>query len=876
MKHFLRIFILLLCFAFATVSQAQRPTKSGFTITGTVIDNASGNPLEFATVAAYAKSDSSVLEGTLTDNQGKFNISVNTSETFIQIEFLSYQTKVFDNLEFSGQMTDLGVIIMEVSGETLEEVEIVAEVSETRFALDKKVFTVGKDLANRGGTAEDILDNVPSVTVDIEGNVSLRGSDGVRILIDGRPSGLAGVGNTNGLRNIASNIIEKVEVITNPSARYEAEGMAGIINIVLKKNKADGFNGSFDVTGGAPLRTGIAANINYRKNKLNWFFNYGLRYRENPGSGFIAQDQILNDSTGLSDELRQITIQDRNQTRTGLSNSFRFGADYLFNDKEQLTASFLYRKSDEDNFSTINYRDYFNEASQFSNQQLWNSEVEDWRRSEFLNFEENISLDNKVAESVRTDNEKEDESNLEYRINYEKQFSSRDHKFNASLQFRDETEIESSQFINTELFDPLTFQDFEQRSRNEEGERNWLIQLDYVHPLGEDHKFEAGLRSSLRDITNDFLVEDLIENSYVPVEGLSNNFLYDEDIHAGYLIYGNTYNKFGFQLGLRSEYTLINTLLVQSEVGGENERDFFNLFPSGHVNYKFSDRSSIQLSYSRRVRRPRFWDLNPFFTFSDNRNFFSGNPNVNPEFTDSYEVGQIQYWDDLTLSGSIFYRHTTNSIQRVLTVDNTASTTLRMPLNIGIVDDYGLDISLNYTGLDWIKLDANVNIFRNQLSLDPTETADEVYRYYQTVRNYSAGRMAFDEAYSFEFNETDNITWNGRITARIDAFNSDFQIRSNYRGPRETSQGASNGILTVDIGWSKDFLDKKMTVTLGIRDLFNQRRRNGYTLLDDFYQYSEFQWRARSADITLSYRINQKKKFERDSNGGEGFDDGEF
>ena len=258
-----------------------------------------------------------------------------------------------DAIRSGNRTIDLGVVGLQVAGIALNEVEIRAEKSETQFSLDKRVFNVGKDLANQGGTAQDILDNVPSVSVDIEGGVSLRGSEGVRILIDGRPSGLANQDNANGLRSIPANLIESVEVITNPSARYEAEGMAGIINIILKKDKGSGFNGSFDVNGGYPEQAGVGANVNYRKGKVNWFANLGLNRRVSPGRGF---------SLSTLDRPTDTFIQEitRESDRKSLSNSARFGIDFFPSEKEILTGALLYRRSDEDNFSALTYNDFIN------------------------------------------------------------------------------------------------------------------------------------------------------------------------------------------------------------------------------------------------------------------------------------------------------------------------------------------------------------------------------------------------------------------------------------------------------------------------------------------------------------------------------------
>ncbi len=873
----LRNLLTLILVGLACISYGQNRNNANrnIEIKGTVFDAGNNQNLEFATVSLHNKVDSTIVNGTLTESGGKFSLETKKGDYFLKIEFISYETVVFDSLpQANGKVIDLGQIFLSQESKVLDDVIITADRSETVFALDKRVFTVGKDLANRGGSAEDILDNVPSVTVDLEGNVSLRGSGGVRILIDGRPSGLAGVGNTNGLRNIAANMIEKVEVITNPSARYEAEGMAGIINIILKKNESQGFNGSFDLTGGYPVRNGASANLNYRKNKINWFINYGLNYRENPGGGFMIQDQQTIDPLTNTD-LRQFTVLDREMNRTGVSNSFRFGLDYFFTDKDQLTASLLYRKSDEDNNNTLIFEDYIAESDDFGFTPFWERDVAELKRVDSRAFAQTLNNELLYSRTTRTDDEFEDEKNLEYSLNYSKEFSSREHKLNASLQFREKSETEGSALVSQ--FDqslPGGGETLNQRSNNSEGEENWLLQIDYVHPLGKDHKWETGVRSSRRQVVNDYIVEEEIDGNFEALPAFTNNFQYDEDIHAAYFIYGNTLDKFSYQLGIRSEYTSITTQLLQSERGANNKREFFNFFPSGFLNYNFTEGNAVQASYSRRINRPGFWSLNPFFTFADNRNFFSGNPNINPEFTDSYEIGQITYLSNLTISSSLFYRHTKESNQRVLIADKSDASTLRVPINIGTVNDYGLDISVNFSGLDWLRLDGNWNIFRNQLSLSREETDNALYLYYNEVRNFEGSFDDFSEQYDYNLNETDNITWNGRITARITVFDSDLQIRTNYRGGRETSQGRSNGIASVDLGWSKDFLESKnLTITISVRDVFNSRRRDGFTVLDDFYQQSDFQWRARTASLTASYRINQKKKRGGGQRGG-GFEGG--
>ena len=800
----------------------QRPGGSGqgqrqapqIKIKGQVIDADAKTGLEFATISLFSKIDSSLVTGGLSEAGGLFEIASRPGQMYAVVEYISYAPQTIDitidraQLRSGNREVDLGTIGLAISGVALDDIEIRAERSETQFSLDKRVFNVGSDLANQGGNAQDILDNVPSVTVDLEGAVSLRGSDGVRILIDGRPSGLANQDNANGLRSIPANLIDKVEVITNPSARYEAEGMAGIINIVLKKEKGSGFNGSFDVSAGFPGNTGGGANLNYRKGKVNWFASVGLYSRNRPGQGSAFLEQQRTDDTFFQETTRELD-------RTGLSQNVRFGFDFLPSDKETLTGAFLYRRSDENNDGLLLFRDFIDD------------------------YPNNLTLT-----TTRTDDEREDESNLQYSLNFKKEFSSRNHTLEATVQYQDDIEDESSDFLETAISETgITVPDLIQRSRNVEANKQWLFQVDFNKPIGKEGNIELGLRTSLRDITNDYVVEENEDGTFVNLPGLSNDFLYDENVYAAYFIYGNKIGKFGYQLGNRVEYSDITTQLIQTnEI---NPRDFFNYFPSAFLNYEFAPGSNAQVSYSRRIRRPRFWDLNPFFTFSDNRNTFSGNPNLNPEFTDSYEVNYIKVLDDITLTSGLFYRNTTDVIQRILEF-NPDGTTNRIPQNLATSEDFGLELTFQYSGIKWLRLDGNANFFRQLIN-----------------------------GQNFDQNSTaETTTWFGRMTARASFWNSDLQLRFNYRAPRETVQGRSEGIPSLDLGWSRDILKKQGTFTFSIRDLFNSRRRAGTTVGENFFRESEFQWRARTITLALNYRINQKKKRSRGGDRGGDFEGG--
>ena len=392
--------------------------------------------------------------------------------------------------------------------------------------------------------------------------------------------------------------------------------------------------------------------------------------------------------------------------------------------------------------------------------------------------------------------------------------------------------------------------DIIQFSENAEGERRAILSMDYTHPFGKDGKFEVGLRGSLREIKNDFLVQQETDDGLVVVNGLSNNFIYDEGVYAVYAIYGNKVGRFSYQAGLRNEYSDVKTLLVTT--GERNPRDYNNLFPSGFLGYELSETASVQASYSRRIRRPRFWDLNPFFTFSDSRNFFSGNPNLNPEFTDSYEIGFMKNFNKGSINSSIYYRHTTDVITRIITADATGGT-IRRPENLATEDNFGLEVNGSYEPIKALRFNANANFFRS------------------ITEGMSNGQDLSADAYSVR----------GRFSSKITfAKGFDGQFTYSFRGPRNTTQGRSLAIHSLNIGLARDILKGNGTLSLSIRDVFNSRKRRSIIDQPDFFQESEFQWRQRQTTLSLNYRLNQKKKRGRGRNrsgaGGGGDEGGEF
>lgn len=820
MKSFLVTVLVVL----GTVMFAQQPDwkkrqgaggfgdgQSPFKVTGQVMDAQSGEPMEYVTTALLSQRDSTIVGGAVTGVDGKFEITTRPGRFILQIQYISYKTRFISGIQLNReQMTrDIGTIKLEPDTEILDEVVVQGEKSTMTMTLDKRVFYVGKDLTNAGRSAADLLDNIPSVSVDVEGNVSLRGSQNVRILVDGKPSGLIGISTADGLRQLQSNMIERVEVVTNPSAKYDAEGSAGIINIILKKEKKEGVNGTFNATVGHPKNYGGSFNLNYRKKWMNLFASYGVNYRESPGGGKTFQTFFPGDTLYFTD-------RDRQHVRGGLSNNLRFGSDFFLNSKNTITVAALYRVSDEDNRSDLLYQDY----------------------------DENMNL---LYITDRHDNEQEIDKNSEYSINYTRTFSKKGQKFSADVQYRDNNETEKSDIneITHSVEDGSQDPELFQRSLNDEFDRGWLIQADYEHPFGKDAKLELGVRNSIRRIGNDYLVEEQNENGdWENLEGFSNNFNYDENIYASYAMFGNKVNKFSYQLGVRMEITDIRTELAQTaEV---NNKNYTDLFPSIHLTYGLKKEKSLQGSYSRRIRRPRFYFLNPFSSFSDARNIRSGNPNLDPTYTDSYEFGVLQNWEKSSFYYAVYYRYSTDVVTRITTVVD--GITYSRPENVGTKDDIGLEITYSNEFNSWLRVNGTANIYHS----------------------------AYDAFANGEDLSTKTTTFFTRVMAQIKIKKEwDFQTTLNYRAPREVPQGKRKSYFVVDMGLSRDVMKGKGTFTLSIRDLFNTRKWRYETITSTYTSVGYFQWRSRSAVLSFNYRLNQKKRRRRGGGNRGDFDGGE-
>lgn len=782
---------------------AQPPEKGQ--LRGHVQDSLSAGPLAFASIRVFEASGKKVVNGNITGESGEFSLDLPFGHYYAQVEFMGYRsyTSAEFALDLSHREHNLGTIRLSAVTNTLDEVVVQAEKSSMELSLDKKIFNVGKDLANAGGTATDILMNIPSVSVDPEGNVKLRGSDNVRILVDGKPSGLVSFKGGSGLQQLQAGMIERVEIITNPSARYEAEGMAGIINIVLRKERNEGFNASFEAIAGSPANFGGAANLNYRHKKVNFFINYGIAYRMQPGTSSLYQEVYEEDTTFLK--------QKNNGSVTGFNNNIRGGIDFFFTETSILTGSYLFRRSDATRVMDIDYRNY---------------------RHDLSNFE---------GSETRRQDETEAEPNSEYSLVYKKTFAEKDHELVAEAKYIDNWES-SYQLFHHRYFDPAGIENNStlERSLNDEYEKTFLLQLDYIKPIGKEGKLETGLRSSFRNMVNDFVVARKNDDgTFTPLPGFDNIFVYDENIHAAYAILARKGGKVSYQAGLRAEWTDVQTTL--KETNEINPREYLNLFPSAHVTLNLAKQNGIQLSYSRRVRRPFYNDLSPFMTYSDSRNYFSGNPDLDPEFSNVVEIGHIKYFETGSFTSAIYHRSTRGKIERIRTVDERGNSTT-FPQNLASEEATGAEFTSEFSIFPWWKFDMNLNLFYADI-----DGSNLVASYRNTT-----------------------YSWFARQTSRFMLpRHLDIQMRANYEAAQKTAQGRRLGLFYMDLGASKDVFNGRGTVTLNVLDLFNTRKMRSITEGDNFYAEANSQFRRRQINLTLTYRVRQAKAAPRMLEGAE-------
>ena len=819
MKKITSLFILLtLLMSSYTINATEIEAPAEPEIKGKIIDMETDGPLEYATVSLFNSQDSTLVTGVITDSKGNFSLKAKPGKYYVVLQFIGYESKTI-NINLKDNVS-LGTIVLRPDSALLEEVEVVAEKSTMTMTLDKRVFNVGKDVSSTAGNAIEVLDNIPSVNVDVEGNVSLRGDSGVQILVDGKVSGLAGVSTQDALRSLQADMIEKIEVVTNPSVRYDAEGTAGIINIVLKKDKRKGFNASVDLRGGFPVQwgekffkedfpfqTGLGASVNYRFKKFNVFANYNFNYRDDISDGYTLTEYYNGDydydpTIENHDDATQITEQFTYRNRNHKGHNVRGGFDYYFTDNDILTFSTMFRQSKGHNLPSVTYIDNF----PFENIQNFSRRTENWYN---------------------------DRPMMEYTLSYDKYFGSKDNSLKASMRYFNNSDTEWSDIVDAEF---LTQDDMDndipslsinQHTQTQENQENLQATVDFVHRYGFS-VVELGGKYTGRWINNNMMVT---ENG-ITLEDYTHDFDYNQQVAALYGSYGREFGRFSGQIGMRYEFTLIDTYLKGTN--SANNQNYHDIFPTGHLNYSLTEVDQIQASYARRIRRPWYGQMAPFHSFNDDRNIRTGNPELKPVYTDSYEFSYLRFWEKGNINFTTYYRHSTDVIRQFTTVIDDIS--YSRPENFGISDDYGVELVASLDIFKWWNINGSINFFKSN-----------------TVGDWNNRHYTTDSYNTF-----------ARLVTKFRIKNvCDLQITGRYMGPREEPLGYRDANYWCDFAASRDVFNKNATISLNIRDVFGSRQHGGESWGDNFWQYSESTWSTTSVTLNFNYRINQQQNKRR-------------
>ena len=810
-------FSLLIIFSHLNLTAQQTKPNSG-TVLGVIVDSNSVNPLEFSQVLLFNSNDSSVVSQQFTDNSGAFYFSnLKLGNYFLKISFLGFESKIISdiNLSEAKKKIDFGSIFLtNLSSSELEVVRITAKQDFLKNGIDKKAYNVDQDLSSKGAGATDVLNNIPSVDVDQDGGVSLRGDANVTVLIDGRLSYISGSNGNSLLETIPAGSIERIEVVTNPSAKYSPDGTSGIINIVLKKNKLRGTNFLISSSIANGFLFNGSASMSYRNEKMNLFANYSNLYKDgyrNFDGQFIQKEN--EETTSILDQVRE-------GFDTRKSNTIRFGSDFYLNKNQTFGVVFSGTQS-----SRVRTGNLVNSNlnPNYSISELWTRNSRDPIKN--LNFD--------IASSYSVDL-KNDKGKITVDANY----SRGDRDFQGEY-------LEVYYNVDGSL---RGIENLDQRIGNDEQNSNSTFQADYSTNIKKwNILFETGLKAIVRtlDVEANSEERDTVSDSYV-IDELSNfTYKYDEQVYAGYVTLGQKRGKFKYQAGLRAEQAYQLPYLVSEDLKFTNE--YFELYPSAHLKYEPKEKQEISLSYSRRINRPRSSQMNPFSNFSDPFNLRKGNPDLKPEFIDSYDFAYSIDKNKLNITTSLYYRYTTNVIQRLREyyADNTSAVVFS---NINESQSIGFEFILGYKPFKW---------FRNTLSIN-------------------GNNIRYTDPSIEITGDQNRLNWGLKYMGAVDFWKKTMsvQVNVNYFAPRFVPQGMIQRLGGINIATEKRLNDSWL-IGLRVTDVFDKQ---GFILdlsQENVDQTANYKWLSRRVYFNVVYKFGKvetsKTKVNQERGGGGDF-----
>ncbi len=768
---------------------------------GVVMDSSSRLPVEFANIALYNSLDSSLVTGGITDAAGSFELKhLPDGDYYLMVQFIGYEQMTIPGIRIAPKerRINLGTIMMGTTAFQLQEAEVVATKSYTEYKLDRKVINVDQDISNTGASAAQVLEKSPAVRVDIEGNVSLRGSTNFIVFIDGKPSVLDG---QEALQQIPANTIENIEIITNPSVKYDPDGTSGIININLKKNKLKGFSGIIDLTAGTGDKYAGDLYLNYKTGRFNFYGGIDWNDRKFRGNSFATRESYNGDTTDFREAANELIM-----SRNGLN--FKGGIDYYLADKTTVSVGGEYGNG---GFGFANLRD-----------------VHDY--TPMKNYERYFIDDNTI-----------EWDRYFYSLNagLVQQFRQEGHemRFFAFYSKRDGSQNQDKQETDTdENYVPLEQDPDLIRSTEEGPTDNIRIELDYAKPVFENGKFEAGYhyRLDYDDESSYLEYYDYQASDWARDEEFTKSSVFDRSIHAVFGIFSHEVVGFQYQLGLRGEYTYRSIDVTSPDNPPQSSvLDRFDYFPSVHVSKSLNEVNQLMASYSRRIERPRGHYLEPFVMYIDENTRRVGNPDLLPEYTDSYELGYLRAFNAGSFNIEAYYRNTRDKMTRVTYYDTASQYFINTFYNVNKEKALGLESSFIYDITKWFNLNLSTTFY-----------------------NYRLDDLTGENA---EYRSSNN--WDARLIAAFKLpTNTAFQVNFTYNGPSITAQGRAESVYYTDLTLRQEFFKRGLGITLKLSDVFATNTSETWTSGPNFQAYEYRERESRVFMVTLSYRINNFKK----------------
>lgn len=798
-------------------------------ITGTIVDK-SNQPVPYASVTFSHKENKMFSDATLTDEKGQYQLQLTPGNYDIIVEAIDFKKYTFNKqIATSGNIGALSIEpeanTTNVKTQDIQGVTITVSAKPYKVELDKKTYDPSQDIVSKGGSLQDVLTNVPSVSVDTDGTVSMRGNSNVKFLINGKPSSLLGIDDgANALQSIPAEQIERIEVITNPSSKFEASGTSGILNIILKKSKKVGFNGSVVGSLGYYPRTSLNANLSWRKNKMTYFVNGGGGYTEsqNKNETETTYNNIFLPTTGSTNDILAYQSQDSKNKSYNKNYNATAGLVYDISDRTSFNLSAMVRTFDGDSSEKLNSIENF---YRFGASNSWNSMNSLMQRNSEgsnnnLAFQGDVGLDHKI-----------DDNGQNLSVSLSLQSNSSDN--NSTI-----GEYLNSEFARSDA------------SNRESSSKTAIGKIDYELPIGENSKLEAGYRLDIND--NDY--KSSVKSTVIdPIIGYyNNNTLYKEMFNAFYVQFRSKIGNFGYQLGLRDEQSNI-TIDYQNQGGDapiNTKKNYNNLFPSIYLSYDVTKDNQILLNYSRRIDRPRSFFMVPYSNYSNRQNVFEGNIDLNPSYVDSFELGYNITKKKFTVNPTLYYRHSTeNNKMLVYRKDERTAEFFTKPINLGNDDRYGLDLNYTYDPFSWLKIMGSVDAFGYKTS------GIAYYAITDKEGKPGVGSMDFTGS-GFSTRIRLNTTF------KIDKTFS-VQLQGFYRGAQKSANQETRDMYALNLGASKTIWKGDGTLAFNLQDIFNTRSREVYSFNNDYTRRNFMQWQPRQFSLSLTYRFKQGEKIEQ-------------